>query len=304
MTLLLLISLLLGGWLYAPDKDRAELEAVYATAPSEFMHTAGLRLHVRDSGPRMAPVILLLHGFGASLHTWDAWAKALESDYRVLRLDLPGAGLTGADPSGDYSDTRSLQVISSLLDELDIAQAVVVGHSLGGRLAWRFAAAQPHRVKQLVLVAPVGMQQPGSDDSAPTTPGLATRLLQVTLPKALVRSGLAQAYANPQALSEVTVDRYHDLLLAPQVRAAMLARMSQQAARTAPESMTPVIANISAPVLLLWGDQDRLIAPARAQEVLQLWPQARLVLLPGVGHLPHEEAPAMSLEALRAFIRP
>jgi pimeloyl-ACP methyl ester carboxylesterase len=301
MTLLLFITLLLGGsWLYAPDKDRAQLEAQYATAPSEFITTAGLRVHVRDSGPRMAPVIVLLHGFGASLHTWDAWAQALESTHRVVRLDLPGAGLTGADPTGDYSDTRGMQVISTLLDELDIAQAVVVGHSMGGRLAWRLAAEQPHRVKQLVLIAPDGLQPSGSDDSAPKSPGLAARLLQVTLPKALVRSGLAQAYANPQALSDTTVDRYHDLLLAPQVRAAMLARMSQPAVRSAPDSLS----KISAPVLLLWGEQDRLIAPARAQAFMPLLPQAQLVVLPGVGHVPHEEAPALSLAALQAFISP
>jgi pimeloyl-ACP methyl ester carboxylesterase len=301
MTLLLFIALLFGGgMLYAPDKDRAQLESQYATAPSEFITTVGVRVHVRDSGPRMAPVIVLLHGFGASLHTWDVWAQALESDHRVVRLDLPGAGLTGADPSRDYSDARSVQVVSSLLDELDIAQAVVVGHSMGGRLAWRLAAEQPHRVKQLVLIAPDGLQPPGSADRAPTSPGLAARLLQVTLPKALVRSGLARAYADPRALSDATVDRYHDLLLAPQVRAAMLARLSQPAGRSALDGLV----KIGVPVLLLWGEQDRLIAPARAQEFLRLLPQARLALLPGVGHLPHEEAPRASLAALRDFLTP
>jgi pimeloyl-ACP methyl ester carboxylesterase len=301
VTLLLIIALLFGGGLlYAPDKDRAALEAQYATLPSEFISVAGLRVHVRDSGPRMAPAIVLLHGFGASLHTWDAWAQALQATHRVVRLDLPGAGLTGADPSGDYSDARAVQVISTLLDELDVGQAALVGHSMGGRLAWRFAAEQPRRVQHLVLIAPDGLQEPGSDDAAPASPGLAARLLQFTLPKALVRSGLASAYADPQALSEATVDRYHDLLLAPQVRAAMLARLSQQAARSAPDDL----ARINAPVLLLWGEQDRLIAPARAQAFMKRLPQAQLVLLPAVGHVPHEEAPQASLAALRAFLKP
>ena len=72
--IIVLLGLLTGGLLYTPDKNRAELEARYANAPTDFMQAAGLRLHVRDSGPKDAPVVLLLHGFGSSLHTWDAWA--------------------------------------------------------------------------------------------------------------------------------------------------------------------------------------------------------------------------------------
>jgi pimeloyl-ACP methyl ester carboxylesterase len=306
MTVLLFVALLLGGsWLYAPDKDRAALEAQYAGPPSSFVTVSGLRMHVRDTGARDAPAVLLLHGFGASLHTWDAWALTLEKTHRVIRVDLPGAALTGADPTGDYSDERAVQLLLSLMDELQLPQAIVVGHSMGGRIAWKLAAQtaaqQPQRVSHLVLIAPDGAKADGRDDSVPTAPGLAARLLQVALPKALVRRGLASAYADPHALSEATVDRYHDLLLAPQVRAAMLARLSQQTPAPSPEAAQG-LALVSVPVLLLWGEQDRLIAPAQAQEFLRLMPQARLVLLPGVGHLPHEEAPAASLPLLLSFL--
>ncbi len=99
-----------AAWLYTPDKSRAALEAIYARPPSTFVQLAGLRLHLRDTGPRDAPAVILLHGFGASLHTWEAWARNLDTKYRVIRFDLPGFGLTGADPSGDYSDARSLTV--------------------------------------------------------------------------------------------------------------------------------------------------------------------------------------------------
>jgi pimeloyl-ACP methyl ester carboxylesterase len=306
MTVLLFIALLLGGsWLYAPDKDRTELEALYAQAPSTFVTVSGLRMHVRDTGAHDAPAVLLLHGFGASLHTWDAWAITLEKTHRVIRVDLPGAALTGADPTGDYSDDRAVQLLVSLLDELQVPQAIVVGHSMGGRiaarLAARLAAQQPQRVSHLVLIAPDGAKAATSEDNAPKSPGLVAQVLQIALPKALVRSGLASAYASPQTLSEATVDRYHDLLLAPQVRAAMLARLSQQPPAPSPDKWQP-LAQVKAPVLLLWGEQDRLIAPARAQDFLRLMPQARLVLLPGVGHLPHEEAPAASLPALLSFL--
>jgi pimeloyl-ACP methyl ester carboxylesterase len=306
VTVLLLIAMLLtGSWLYAPDKDRAELEALYAAPPSSFITVSGLRMHVRDTGARDAPAVLLLHGFGASLHTWDAWAVTLEKTHRVIRVDLPGAALTGADPTGDYSDDRAVQLLLALLDELQLPQAIVVGHSMGGRIAWKLAAQtaaqQPQRVSHLVLIAPDGARAAGSEDGVPTSPGLAARLLQVALPKTLVRSGLASAYADPQALSEATVGRYHDLLLAPQVRAAMLARLSQRPSALSSDAARG-LSPVSLPVLLLWGERDRLIAPTRAQDFLRLMPQARLVLLPGVGHLPHEEAPATSLPVLLSFL--
>ena len=99
----LLGVVLLGGgfWLYTPDKPRSVLEATYAAPPSAFVEIAGIRLHLRDTGPRDAPAIIMLHGFGASLHTWEDWAALLEPNYRVIRMDLPGFGLTGTDPTGE-----------------------------------------------------------------------------------------------------------------------------------------------------------------------------------------------------------
>ena len=85
--------------LYTPDKPRRVLEAEYAGPPSIFLDVDGVRLHLRDTGPRAAPAVVLLHGLGGSLQTWDAWAHDLERDHRVIRYDLPGFGLTGADPT-------------------------------------------------------------------------------------------------------------------------------------------------------------------------------------------------------------
>jgi pimeloyl-ACP methyl ester carboxylesterase len=295
---LLVIALLLGGWLYSPDKERAQLEALYALPPSEFILVKGLRMHVRDSGPRTATIIVLLHGFGASLHTWDAWAHSLEASYRVIRFDLPGAGLTGADPSGDYSDERGIQLISPLLDELDVGQAVLVGHSMGGRLAWRLAAEQPHRVSHLVLIAPDGFASPGFEYGKAPEVGISVRALRYVLPKALLRMSLAPAYADTSQLSDSTVNRYYDMLLAPGVRTALIARMQQLVL----QEPTPWLARIQAPTLLLWGDKDAMIPPAHASDYQRAMPGAKLVTLPGVGHLPHEEAPALSLPVLQKFL--
>ena len=122
----------LAFWLYAPDKPRAVLEAAY---PGEYRTVDGVRLRLRDTGPREAPAVILLHGFGASLDTWEPWAQALSVHFRVIRFDLPGFGLTGADPTGDYSDAREMKILADLMDQLGVARASLVGNSLGGRIA-------------------------------------------------------------------------------------------------------------------------------------------------------------------------
>ena len=301
--LLLLAALVGGGWLWTPDKPREALEATYAAAPSRFVEAAGLRWHVRDTGPAGAPdapVLLMLHGFGSSLQTWDAWAADLQARHRVIRVDLPGAGLTGPDPSGDYSDERGVQLLVAMLDRLGVARAALLGHSMGGRLAWRFAADQPERVDRLVLVAPDGFASPGFEYGKPPEVGMAVRLMRYTLPKAVLRMGLEPAYADPATMTEALVTRYHDMMLAPGVRGALIARMEQMRL----QDPRPFLARIAAPTLLIWGDRDAMIPVANAQDYLQALPRASLTVVPGVGHLPQEEAPAAALPALRAFLAP
>ncbi|MBD0272016.1 MAG: alpha/beta fold hydrolase [Acetobacteraceae bacterium] len=287
-----------GAWLYAPDKPRAELEARYARPPSRFVQAAGARLHVRDTGPRDAPAVLLLHGFGASLHTWEDWARLLEADFRVVRLDLPGFGLTGPDPTGDYTDARTVEVLSALMDELGIRRAAVVGSSMGGRIAWFFAAAAPERVEKLALMAPDGFAGPGREyGKAPRVPLLA-RLLPYVLPDRLLRPMLARAYGDPSVLAEAVYARYRDMLLAPGVRRAILARVGQSVLLE-PE---PLLRRISVPTLLVWGEKDALVPFRNAADYAEVLPDSATVSFPELGHVPHEEAPARSLAPVRAFL--
>ena len=93
---------------------------------------AGTQLHVRDDGPKDAPAIILLHGFGSSLHTWEAWAQALKGTTASIRLDLPGSGLSPPDPTGDYTDARAIALILVLMDQLGIAQG-----GAGRQFDWR-----------------------------------------------------------------------------------------------------------------------------------------------------------------------
>ncbi len=290
----------LGLWLWTPDKSRAELEARYANGPTDFVDAGGVRLHVRDSGPKDAPAVILLHGFGASLHTWEPWAAPLAEHLRVVRYDLTGGGLTGPDPTGDYTDERAMQLLIALMDRLGIARASIVGHSMGGRVAWRFAAEHPDRVDRLVLVAPDGFASPGFEyDRKPDVPS-AMQLMRYAMPKALLRMNLVPAYADPDKLSDDVVTRYHDLMLLPGVRAALLERLAQ----VVKHDPVAKLASITAPTLLMWGEKDALIPASNAADYRKVMKSTQLVTFPGVGHIPQEEAPEVSLAAVRAFLVP
>lgn len=299
LTALTLLSL----WLWTPDVPRASLEARYLAAPSDLRQVGLWQLHVRDSGPPKAqtnaPAVVMLHGFGASLQTWDAWAEGLASKHRVIRIDLPGSGLSPPDPAHDYRDERSLQMLMALLDHLGLPRVSLVGHSMGGRIAWTFAAQHPERIDKLVLVAPDGYASFGFEYGKPTDVPATLGLMRHVLPKPLLRMNLQAAYARPESLTDAVTTRYHDLILVPGARQAMLDRLQQ----TVLQEPEPLLRQIRAPTLLVWGEADAMIPIGNARDYLQAIPGSRLVSWPQVGHLPQEEAAEQSLKAVADFLR-
>jgi pimeloyl-ACP methyl ester carboxylesterase len=295
-----LLALLAGlsVWLYTPDRPRAALEAAYLRDEGDLVDIAGVRLHLRDEGPRDGPAIVLLHGVGSSLHTFDGWAEGLAATHRVIRYDMPGAGLSGPDPDRVYSDERGVAQLLAVLDHLGVARASLAGNSIGGRLAWRFAAAHPDRVDRLILISPDGYASPGFDYGKPPAVPFVLEAMRYALPKWALRPNIAAAYADPGTLTEAVVERYHALLLAPGNRQAMLDRMRQ----TVLVEPGPLLRTIRAPVLLVWGERDAMIPVANAQDYLGELPDARLVVLPGLGHVPQEEAPEASLAPVLQFL--
>jgi pimeloyl-ACP methyl ester carboxylesterase len=288
-----------GIWLYTPDIPRNVLEDRYGVKPTDYVTAAGVRLHVTDTGPRDAPPVILLHGFGSSLQTFDAWAPALARDHRVIAYDQPGFGLTGADARGDYSDERNVLVLGALMDKLGIARASLIGHSMGGKLAWQFAAANPARVDKLVLIAPDGFASAGFEyDKAPDIP-LMLRALPYTMPRFLFRQTLVPAFGDPAKLTEPVARRYFDMMRAPGVRSAIVIKTGQTILR----DPLPLLRSIQAQVLLIWGDKDQMIPIANAADYIGALQHATLKTLQGVGHVVQEEAPVAGLEDIEAFLK-
>ena len=165
--LFIVLAVLVGGYLLlrTPDTDPAAMKAKYGGAPSQFLAMGnGLNVHVRDEGPRDAPVIVLLHGSNADLHTWDPWAAQLSKTYRIIRFDQPGHGLTGPAPDGVYSPARIVDVIEQVTTQLGVTRFALAGNSMGGGNALSYALAHPEKLTALVLIDSAGAPLSDTDE--------------------------------------------------------------------------------------------------------------------------------------------
>ncbi|MEL7545077.1 MAG: alpha/beta fold hydrolase [Pseudomonadota bacterium] len=274
-----------------------QTQSPWLQSSDDFSLVSDTVLHIRDRGEPDGLAIVLVHGFGASLHSWDGMSDGLNETFRTIAFDLPGFGLSAPDAMNDYSDARAHQLIDALLKDRAIDQAVLIGHSLGGRIAWTFAANHPDRVVALVLISPDGYASPMFRYGEPGQVTWAMRALPYLLPRVLVRWALELSYGKTPVTAD-TVDRYHQLLLQPGVRRAILERTKQTVLRN-PDTILP---GIETPVLLIWGEDDRIIPVQNGDAYLNALPNARLVTLPDAGHVPHEEMPAQTLALVKGFL--
>jgi pimeloyl-ACP methyl ester carboxylesterase len=284
--------------LWTPDLERAELEKRYFSSSPQIIDVDGLKVNYKETGPKGAPALLLLHGFGSSLQAWDDWSLKLEQKYRVIRLDLPGFGLTGASPANDYSEEKDLAILTHFADKLGLEKFSVIGHSMGGKMAWSLAASQPERVQALVLMAPDGFPETKDIGTKPYEVPAIMGLIKYVLPKYLVRKSIEPAFTEADALNDALVNRYFDMLRAPGVRGAILER-SNQTIYTDP---VPRLKAIKAPTLLIWGEQDQMIPSTNAQSYANILSNSTTVLVPKLGHLLQEEQPEKGLAAVMQFL--
>jgi pimeloyl-ACP methyl ester carboxylesterase len=290
------------AWNWAPDRPVAQLAARWAPSPSAFVDVAGMKVHVRDEGRRDDPVpIVLLHGTSASLHTWDGWVRALEGRRRIIRVDMPGFGLTGPSPDGDYTIGSYVRFATAVLDRFNVQHCVLGGNSFGGWVAWETALAVPGRVEALILVDSAGYAI--RSQSVPLAFRIAkipllNRLMEVTLPRSVVESSVRNVYGSPDKVTPELVDRYYELTLREGNRAALVQRFTQ-----APLGIDAArIREVKVPTLILWGGRDRLIPAEYGGLFKQDIEGSRLVLFDDLGHVPQEEDPARTVAAVESFV--
>jgi pimeloyl-ACP methyl ester carboxylesterase len=298
---LVLLAAALIALFWAPDHDVEQLKARWAPPPSQFVALDGMQIHARDEGPRKATTIVLLHGTSASLHTWEGWAARLRDKYRVVSLDLPGFGLTGPFPDGDYRLVRYLRFLAGFLDRIGAERFVLVGNSFGGFLAWQFALAMPERVDRLVLIDAGGY--PSQARSIPVGFRIASipvvnQIARQVLPRAVVESSARNVYGNPERVTDALVDRYFELTL----RAGNRQALGQRVAQIPTGDDAERIRHIKTPTLILWGGRDRLVPQEIAGRFHGDIRGSRLVVFNDLGHVPHEEDPGRTAAALEKFL--
>lgn len=293
--------------LRTPDTDRDAMIAKYGGPNVTFAAgPAGQRVHYRDQGNRAGPVILLVHGANASLHTWEPLVKRLGGTYRIVTLDLPGHGLTGSTPDTDYSAEGMIDAIDVVAAKLGLERFTLGGNSMGGWVAWRYALARPERIDALLLIDAAGMPLRKGEKAPESNVGF--RILkypfgrwlatQIT-PRMLVEESLRGSVAKQGIVDDAMIDRYWELLRFPGNREATVlrARMNREPA------MAERVGDIAAPTLILFGDRDRLINPTAAQTFHERIAGSEVVLEKGIGHLPMEEAPDETAAAIADFLK-
>jgi pimeloyl-ACP methyl ester carboxylesterase len=302
---LALLVVAAGAYIVAnrvPDRPVEELKARWAPAPSRFATIAGMQVHLRDEGPREdAEPIVLLHGTGASLHTWEGWTQALKGERRVISYDMPGFGLTGPAPDANYSIENYARVVVAVLDQLGVQRCVLVGNSLGGYVAWATTVLHPDRVARLVLVDSGGY--PYQSTSVPLgfriarTPVLRT-LMKDVLPRGVIESSVRNVFGDPSKVTPELIDRYFDLTTREGNRLAL----GQRFAQTQPGDLAKRVPEIKVPTLIIWGGQDRLIPPDQGQRFNREIAGSQLRMFDALGHVPQEEDPAATVAVFKEFL--
>lgn len=299
---LLAIIIIAFAVLFKSDIPAETIKAKYTNGQSKFMPLMGMQVHYRDEGNMSDSLpLVLVHGTSSSLHTWDSITPGLTKSKRVIRFDLPAFGLTGANPTRDYSTSFYNSFIDSLLIKLNVHQYIIGGNSLGGGIAWNQAIAYPEKVKGLILIDASGYPKKNEKGSLgfklAATPVIGNLLVYLT-PESLIRKSLENTYANKNLVNDALVTRYFELLLREGNRKATLDIFRKRMQPT-PEK----IKNINVPTLIIWGDEDQLIDVSNAYRFQKDIKGSTLVVIKHSGHVPMEETPAKVERAIAEFLK-
>ncbi|MFQ5633711.1 MAG: alpha/beta fold hydrolase [Gammaproteobacteria bacterium] len=298
MLLALAIATLIALWVYR-DIPAVQLEARYAGPASRFMNIDGARIHYRDEGE--GPAVLLLHANFGNLIGWDPWVDALKDSYRVVRMDFTSHGLTGPDPTGDYTLERTLELTERFADAVGLGQFSIAGTSMGGTIAIHYARRHPDRIDKLILLNPGSLEGRERSRSGRTEVPDAAYLLTYILPRALPEFMLRQGFGDDGKLTDELIDRWYDMWMREGQREAQLDRLSQYRAG----DIEDIIRSLEPPTLLLWGEANTTADFAQAdefRELLQNVESLTFISYPGVGHMAVQEAGAETALDVRAFL--
>jgi len=243
--------------------------------------------HYLEGGPKDAEVVFLLHGFGGDKDNWTRFAKYLTGSYRVIAPDLPGFGDSAQHPDWDYTLLPQRSRVREFAQELGLPQFHLVGNSMGGYLAAAFCQEYPQQVQSLALFNNAGINAPNESD----------------LQRALANGQnplIAESLAGYDELLDFVT---HKKIFLPWPLRGVFARGAMSHAKLhraifdsiqsgLTAGLESVLANIKRPVLILWGEYDRVLDVSSVDVMRPLLPQAEVVIMKDTGHVPMIERPA------------
>ncbi|MBK8025872.1 MAG: alpha/beta hydrolase [Chloroflexi bacterium] len=284
-----------------------------ADPDGRFIEVDGMSTYLQEQGDESAPVVLLLHGWAASTVSWrETIAPVAEAGYRVIAFDRPPYGLS--QKTGEnlpLAPSEQADFTAALMNELGIEQATLVGHSMGGSVIAYFAVRYPERVEKLVFVdGAVGLN---ADESGPGSP-LLTSLVHFAPVNRWARIGM-RLFLRPELFTDLQKSAYYDPnVVTPEVAAgyqrslkvvgwdeALLDIFFGRPTADAPLTREQ-LEGVTAPSLLVWGENDTWVPIAVGERLRDELPNARWLTYPEVGHLPMEEKPDEFNTDLIAFL--
>jgi len=277
-----------------------ELAKKHTNSASQYLDVDGMTIHYRDEGA--GPPLLLIHGVSSSLHTWDGWVDQLKGQYRVIRLDLPGFGLTGPDPAThEYDLDYLVDKVDTFMNRLGVHKFFIAGNSLGGYIAWNYSLKHPHKLYKMVLVDAAGYPQ-----DMPTWIGFAAWpvvnwFTPYLMPKFMVNLTINSAYEDTDKITDERRQRYFDLTMREGNRRSYVENFKMLSDRMDDPTMGENVKDVIVPTLLMWGEKDTWIPLDVMRQFHRDLGYSEYIIYEGVGHLPMEELPVQSARDAHHF---
>lgn len=263
----------------------------------------GIKINYYEAG--QGPPILLLHGFGGSSYTWRYLIPALAEGHRVFTLDLKGFGLSDKPDDRRYAVADQAEMVADFIHRRDLHDLVIMGHSMGGGVTlmtyFKLRETDPGRLKKLVLIDSAGYPQ-----KLPwfiwlsKVPGLSTVTGKLLSPRFATTLVLKKCYYHKDQVTEEQIDTYAYYGSLPGAAAAV----SQTAKQLVPpdiEALTAQYKTITVPVLVIWGKEDEVVPLEVGERFKRDIPNSELVVIPHCGHIPLEEKPEATRQAIMDF---
>lgn len=282
----------LYDWIIHQERDQAGLEP--AMLELDDLSIA----YLRNQSPASGRTLLMVHGFGGNKDNWTRMAAHLPDDYRLLIPDLPGHGDSSVASPDDYTVQAQAATLVAFLDKLGVDRVDMAGNSMGGGITVYFASRYPERVHSIALFDPAGSDRyPSQLDEA---------LAEGDNPLVVKESGdmdelldfvLEKRPFMPWPLTSVMEEK---AIARQQTNEAIFQAILSSSEHLA---LDRILYAIKAPALIVWGRQDRVLAPENAEVFAQGISDARVELLEGVGHVPMVEVPERSAELWQSFLQ-